>query len=112
MKLLERIYFESKKPCLLLINKKLSLDTSFEGDFNLNNNVVTKDKKNNFIFTGLQLIERDHLDLIDKKIFSMNEIWNKLINEKKLLGLESKQMFYHLNTEEMYKKILNLNITD
>ena len=42
----------------------------------------------------------------------MNEIWNKLINEKKLLGLESKQMFYHLNTEEMYKKILNLNITD
>ncbi len=112
MKLLERIYFESKKPCLLLINKKLSLDTSFEGDFNLNNNVVTKDKKNNFIFTGLQLIERDHLDLIDKKVFSMNEIWNKLINEKKLLGLESKQMFYHLNTEEMYKKILNLNITD
>ena len=112
MKSLEKIYFESKKPCLLLINKKLSLDTSFKGDFNLNNNVVTKDKKNNFIFTGLQLIERDHLNLINKKVFSMNEIWNKLINEEKLLGLESKQVFYHLNTEKMYKKILNLNITD
>ena len=112
MKSLEKIYFESKKPCLLLINKQLSLDTSFKGDFNLNNNVVTKDKKNNFIFTGLQLIERDHLNLINKKVFSMNEIWNKLINEEKLLGLESKQMFYHLNTEKMYKKILNLNITD
>ena len=112
MKSLEKIYFESKKPCLLLINKQLSLDTSFKGDFNLNNNVVTKDKKNNFIFTGLQLIERDHLNLINKKVFSMNEIWNKLINEEKLLGLESKQVFYHLNTEKMYKKILNLNITD
>ena len=32
----------------------------------------------------------------EKKIFSMNEVWNKLINESKLFGLESNQMFYHL----------------
>ena len=42
----------------------------------------------------------------------MNEVWNKLINESKLFGLESNQMFYHLNTKEMYEKISNLNITD
>tara|TARA_B100001057_G_scaffold263749_1_gene263905 strand:- start:515 stop:1213 length:699 start_codon:yes stop_codon:yes gene_type:complete len=112
IKSLEKIYFENKKPCLLLVNKILSLDTSFEGDFNLDNNVISKGLKNNFIFTGLQLIERRYLDSFDKKIFSMNEVWNKLINENRLTGLESSQKFYHLNTKEMYKKISNLNITD
>ena len=112
MKSLEKIYFEGKKHCLLLVNKKLSLDTSFRGDFNLDNNVISKDIKNKFIFTGLQLIDRNCLNFIDKKIFSMNEVWNKLINENKLFGFESSQKFYHLNTEEMYKKISNLNITD
>ena len=112
MESLEKIYFSSKKPCLLLVNKKLSLDSSFKGDFNLKNNVVSKDVNNNFIFTGLQLIERNYLNYIDKKIFSMNQVWNKLINENKLYGFESNLKFYHINTEEMYKKISNLNITD
>ena len=40
IKSLEKIYFEHKKPCLLLVNKTLSLDTSFGGDFNLDNNNV------------------------------------------------------------------------
>ena len=114
MRSLEKIYFESKKPCLLLVDKKLSLDTSFKGDFDLNNNIVSKnkDKENNFIFTGLQLLNSNYLNITDKKVFSMNEVWNNLINNNKLLGLESSQKFYHLNTEEMYNKISNLDITD
>ena len=112
MKSLEKIYFENKKPCLLLVNKRLSFDTSFQGDFNLKNNIVSKDKENNFIFTGLQLIDRNYLALVDKKVFSMNEVWNKLIKENKLSGLESSQKFYHLNTEDMYNKISNLDIID
>ena len=112
MKSLEKIYLESKKPCLLLVNKKLSFDTSFKGDFNLKNNIVSKDTENNFIFTGLQLLDRNYLDPIDKKVFSMNEVWNNLINNNKLLGLESSQKFYHLNTEEMYNKISNLDFID
>ena len=112
MKSLEKIYFESKKPCLLLVNKRLSFDTSFKGDFNLKNNIVSKDTKNNFIFTGLQLLDRNYLDPIDKKVFSMNEVWNNLINNNKLLGLESSQKFYHINTEEMYNKISNLDFID
>ena len=112
MRSLEKIYFESKKPCLLLVNKRLSFDTSFKGDFNLKNNIVSKDTKNNFIFTGLQLLDRNYLDPIDKKVFSMNEVWNNLINNNKLLGLESSQKFYHINTEEMYNKISNLDFID
>ena len=112
MKSLEKIYFENKKPSLLLVNKKLSFDTSFKGDFNLKDNIVSKDIENNFIFTGLQLIDRNCLSMINKKVFSMNEVWDKLIDENKLYGLESRQKFYHLNTENMYNKISNLDITD
>ena len=112
MKSLEKIYFERKKPCLLLVNKRLSFDTSFKGDFNLKNNIVSKDIENDFIFTGLQLLDRSYLDMIEKKVFSMNEVWNNLINNNKLFGLESSQKFYHLNTKEMYNKISSLDFID
>ena len=42
----------------------------------------------------------------------MNKIWNALIKTRNLNGLESNQKFFHLNTFEMYKKILSFNITD
>ena len=86
LKTLEEIYFKGNKPTLLIVNKKLSIDPSFKGDFNLNNEKT--------------------------EVFSMNKVWNKLIKDKKLLGLESNQKFYHLNTYDMYKKILSLNIID
>ena len=44
--------------------------------------------------------------------FVSQEKFEQLIKEKKLQGLESNQNFIHLNTFEMYKKILSLNFTD
>lgn len=112
LKSLETIYFKNNKPTLLLVNKKASIDTSFSGDFNLNNKQISKNNENQFIFTGLQIINRSVLIDEKSKVFSMNKIWNKLIKEKKLQGLESNQKFYHLNTFDMYKKVLSLNITN
>ena len=112
LKNLEDIYFKNKKPTLLLVNKKLSIDPSFKGDFNLNNEKISKDIENEFIFTGLQIINRDALMSEKSEVFSMNKVWNKLIKDKNLLGLESIQKFYHLNTSDMYKKIQSLNIID
>ena len=109
---LEEVYFTNKRPCLLLVKKKLSLDNSFKGDFNLNNNLISKDEHNQFIFTGLQIIKNDHLLSFNKDIFSMNEVWAKLISEKNLGGLESNQKFYHLNTFEMFEKISSLSSID
>ena len=109
---LEKEYFTYKRPCLLLVKKKLSLDNSFKGDFNLNNNLISKDKHNQFIFTGLQIIKNDHLLSFNKDIFSMNEVWAKLISEKNLGGLESNQKFYHLNTFEMFEKISSFSSID
>ena len=109
---LEELFFKKKKPCLLLVNKNLSFDSSFKGDFNLSANKVSRNSNNHFIFTGLQILDRGVFNFTKNKIFSMNEVWNNLINDKRLLAIESNQKFYHLNTKEMYSKILNLNIID
>ena len=109
---LEKEYFTNKRPCLLLVRKELSLDNSFKGDFNLNNNLISKDDQNQYIFTGLQIMNNDHLTSFNKNIFSMNEVWTKLISENNLGGLESNQKFYHLNTTEMFEKISSLSSID
>ena len=112
LKSLEVIYLKNNKPTLLLVNKKLSIDPSFKGDFNLNNEKISKDSENQFIFTGLQIINRSVFANEKSEVFSLNKVWNKLIKDKNLLGLESNQKFYHLNTSDMYKKIQSLNIID
>ena len=88
-----------------MVRKELSLDNSFKGDFNLKNNLISKDEHNQFIFTGLQIMKNDNLAFLNKNIFSMNEVWTKLMSENNLGGLESNQKFYHLNTIEMFEKI-------
>ena len=112
LKSLEVIYLKNNKPTLLLVNKKLSIDPSFKGDFNLNNEKISKDSENQFIFTGLQIINRSVFTNEKSEVFSLNKVWNKLIKDKNLLGLESNQKFYHLNTSDMYTKIQSLNIID
>ena len=111
-KKLEEIFYKNNKPSLLIVNKKLSLDKSFSGDFNLRNETIFRDKENQFIFTGLHITCRNFLTTEKSKVFSMNKIWNDLINKNDLFGIESKQKFYHLNTFEMFNKISNLNIID
>ena len=111
-KKLEEIYFENSKPSLLLVDKTLSLHTSFAGDFNLKERLVFKGKANQFIFTGLHVTKRSFLNSKKSKVFSMNKVWSDLIKDKNLCGLESKQKFYHLNTFEMYNKISSLKTID
>ena len=112
VKKLEKVYFENNKPSLLLVDKKLSLDPSFVGDFNLQKGIISKNRENSLIFTGLHITNRSFLISEKLKVFSMNKIWNDLIKDKSLYGLESKQKFYHLNTFKMYNKISSLKIID
>ena len=109
---LENLYFDQKKPSLLLVNKNLSFDNSFKGDFNLQDGIINRDNSNELIFTGLQILNQSVFNFVKDRVFSMNKIWNYLIKSNSLIGIESNQKFYHLNTKEMYDKILNLNITD
>ena len=56
---MEQIFFEKNiKNILLVVNKKLSFDKKLKGDFILNNNILEKNIKNEFIFTGAQIISK------------------------------------------------------
>jgi len=111
LKNLEDLYLKEKKTCLLLVNKSLSFDKSFKGDFNLNGSKISRDNNNIYIFTGLQILNQSIFNSINENVFSMNKVWNNLIKKKCLIGMQSKQKFFHLNTKKMYDKILDLNIT-
>ena len=45
-KKLEEVYFKNNKPSLLLVDKTLSIDPFFAGDFNLKERLVSKDSEN------------------------------------------------------------------
>ena len=115
LKLMEKVLFEKKKKCsLLVVNKKKSFDQSFEGDFNLKNNLISRKDKDNldYIYTGLQIIESEVFSDINEKVFSINRIWDKLISSNELHGIESNIDFLHVSTLDIYKSLLekNLNI--
>ena len=111
--LLENLYSQSKKTCLLLTDKNLSFDSSFKGDFNVDEkNQISRGDTNQFIFTGMQILDRKVFKKTKKTVFSMNEIWNDLITEKNILGLKSKQKFYHLNNKQTYDELLKKKIID
>ena len=73
---------------MLLVDKTNSHDKSFKGDFNF---ILLKFVSNNqHIFTGVQIINRSIFEGIKKKTFSMNEVWDQMVKEKKLLGQEAR----------------------
>tara|TARA_B100000287_G_C20459922_1_gene712974 strand:+ start:187 stop:885 length:699 start_codon:yes stop_codon:yes gene_type:complete len=103
---LERIYLKNKKPTMLLVPKNKSYDRSFRGDFNLNSkNEILRQKNNRFIFTGAQIINRSIFKKRKIKPFSMNEVWDDLMKKKELLGVISRQRFFHINSYKIFKKI-------
>ena len=112
--LMKKFFFEKKQKCsLLIVNKKKSFDKKLKGDFNFKENFLTKENKSNleFIFTGLQIINPKVFSNEKDKIFSINKIWNKLIDNFELSGFESNLNFNHVSTTNIYKDLLqNLNI--
>ena len=107
IKEMEDFYFSNKiNNILLVVEKYLSFDKNFKGDFSLTKNLLKKESTNNYIYTGCQIINKKIFDHIDNKNFSILEIWNKLISEKKLYGFQSQNKFYHVTDLEIYNKLL------
>ena len=107
------MYLVNEKPVLLLVDKKKSYDKSFKGDFSfVNNQIVTREKKNDYIFTGAQIINRSIFKEVDKTVFSMNLIWDQLIKKKLLLAQESNQSFFHVNNFKVFKELEKLKFID
>ena len=106
---MEEIYFSKKiENILLLANKKLSFDKKLKGDFNLKNNLINKEAEKEFIYIGCQIINKKLF--IKEKIenYSILEIWNNLLDQKKLFGYESQKDFYHLTDLDIFKKLKDL----
>ena len=111
LKLMEELFLKNKKAkCILLVAKKeKSFDKTLKGDFNIKNNLLNRAKKNDlkYIFTGLQIIKPESFLGIGEKVFSMNKIWDNLIQNKELLGTISNIDFLHVSTLKIYEKLLN-----
>ena len=108
MKMEKKYFSEKLENILLLANKKLSFDKKLKGDFNLKNNLINKEAEKEFIYIGCQIINKKLF--IKEKIenYSILEIWNNLLDQKKLFGYESQKDFYHLTDLDIFKKLKDL----
>ncbi|MDC0054316.1 sugar phosphate nucleotidyltransferase [Candidatus Pelagibacter sp.] len=104
-------YFLNPNPnTLLIVDKKLSFDKNFKGDFSFFNNKLIKHSENKYIYTGCQIINRrivsDGNWNRPAHNFSITTIWDAGIKADTLFGFESKNKFYHITNLEIYNKLL------
>ena len=102
-------FLNSNKNTLLVVNKNRSFDKSLKGDFSFYDNKLIKKSKNDYIFTGCQIINRRIISETFSKPadkFSILKIWNSEIEANCLFGFESNNKFYHVTDLEIYNKLL------
>ena len=106
---MQDFYFSNKLNCILLVaDKKLSFDKSFNGDFKLKDNLLQKGEDNNFIYIGCKIFNKSLFENYNLKNFSILEVWKELRNKNQLNGYESLNKFYHLTNLETFKKLKDL----
>jgi len=100
-------YFKKEiKNLLMIVNKENSFDERMKGDFSLSNEKLLKNKENNFIYTGLQIINKSLFKNEKVMPFSVTKIWDEAIKNEMLYGFESKEQFIHLTDLEIYNKLV------
>ena len=104
-------YYSEKnvKNLLMIVNKENSFDKRMRGDFSLSDERLLRNKENNFIYTGLQFINKNLFKNEKVMPFSVTKIWNHAIKNKILYGFESKEHFIHLTDLEIYKQLVKNN---
>ena len=107
IKEMQNFYFENQIQNLLMVaEKNKSFDKRFKGDFELKINQLSKEKINNYIFTGCQIINKDLFSSFKNTAFSISKIWDDLIKDNKLYGFESLNEFVHVTDLEIYNKLV------
>ena len=103
---MEKIYFKKQiKNILLVVNNSSCFDKRFNGDFEIKNNILLKEKINNFKYTGCQIFNKELILHKQLNYFPISEIWDALLRESKLYGYEHKGEFKHLTDFEIYEKL-------
>ena len=54
----------------------------------------------------MQIIRPEVFLDLNSKVFSINEVWNKLIETKELYGVESKHDFFHVSNLDIYERLI------
>ncbi len=93
---------------LLLSEKTLSFDQNFNGDFDLKNNLLSMNDDKKYIYIGCQILNKDLFRGYIIENFSINKIWDNLLNKDELNGFESLNKFYHLTDLKIFKKLQDL----
>jgi len=107
IKEMENFYFENQiQNLLMVVEKNKSFDKRFKGDFELKINQLSKEKINNYIFTGCQIINKDLFSSFKNTAFSISKIWDDLIKDNKLYGFKSFNEFVHVTDLEIYNKLV------
>ena len=110
LKKMEKLFFENEKikSLLLIVNKNKSFDKSLKGDFSLKKNLISRKKEDNlnYIYTGLQIINPSIFINFQEKVFSINKVWNILIENNELHGIESDINFHHVSNLKIYNELL------
>ena len=102
-------YNKNLNNLLMVVNKNKSFDERFKGDFELKENKLLKQKQNNFIYTGCQIINKNLFKNIKDISFSILNIWNQQIKKEMLFGYESNENFVHITDLEIYKRLTKNN---
>ena len=103
---LQNFYYSNQLSNILLVtNKNLSYDKNLKGDFQLKDNLLSKNLSKDFIYIGCQILNKNLFKKYKVYNFSISEVWNELLNKKQLNGFESFNKFYHLTNLEIFKKL-------
>ena len=106
---MDNFYFSNRLNNLLLLsNKDLSFDKNLLGDFTLENNLLKKNEKNDYIYIGCQILNKSLFKEYKVSNFSISKIWNDLQKKNKLNGFQSNKKFYHLTNLDIFKKLKDL----
>ena len=104
--------YEEIKYCKLLLveNKKFRGLKKREGDFKLENDLISRWKINDphLHFSGLQIVNPNIFSQIKQDSFSMNLLWDILIKYNQLQGQITNSIVTHIGDINSYNEIKNI----
>tara|TARA_Y100000590_G_scaffold70147_1_gene76520 strand:+ start:103 stop:777 length:675 start_codon:yes stop_codon:yes gene_type:complete len=105
-KQLKKFWNGNKMDALLLLYPR----GQAKGDYNIDDlNRINVGKNPKYIFTGIQILKSKVFSKINKKIFPLSSIYEKLAENKRISGIVYKGEWFHIGTQDSlkeYKKMI------
>ena len=77
---MQKFYYSNQLNNILLVaNKNLSYDKNLIGDFQLKDNLLSKNSDKNFIYIGCQILNKNLFKKYKINNFPISKVWNELL---------------------------------